>query len=72
GRAPDAAGIETWSRALANGATVGQIAEGFLASGEYTSLHGPAVAESNAGFVAELYAVVLGRPGDAAGTSHWL
>ncbi|WP_163540279.1 DUF4214 domain-containing protein, partial [Klebsiella pneumoniae] len=31
GRAPDAAGIETWSRALANGATVGQIAEGFLA-----------------------------------------
>ena len=65
-RAPDF-GAEASIVALRAGqVTVAGVASGLLGSAEYTARNGDFRAESDAGFVNELYAVVLGRAPDAS------
>ncbi len=68
-RAPDAAGFEGWTNALAGGQSVAGIAAGFVASAEFQAVYG---ALNNTQFVALLYANVLRRAPDAAGLNAWI
>lgn len=68
-RSPDAAGLAYWSGQLSQGATVAQVAQGFVGSREFAAAYG--VLDPN-GFVAQLYANVLHRAPDAAGQQGWL
>lgn len=71
-RAPDTLGLESWAEALESGATLSGVANGFLQSEEYTTRFGPVAAESDAGFVEELYEGVLGRAPDSEGLANWV
>jgi hypothetical protein len=66
-RAVDPAG-ETWSVALAGGATLSQIAGGIAGSAEFKQIYG---ALSTNAFVSELYRNALQRPADPAGLLAW-
>jgi hypothetical protein len=66
-RAVDAAG-ETWSVALAGGATLSQIAGGIVGSAEFKQIYG---ALSTSAFVSKLYRNALQRPADPAGLLAW-
>lgn len=72
GRAPDAGGYGFQLERLENGASLADVAAGMLASPEYVARNGPVAAESDRGFVDELYRVALGRTGDPAGIADWL
>lgn len=69
GRAPDAAGLMANSRSLVQGASLNQVAAGFVTSAEFVSRYG--TDSSNADFVNTLYQNVLHRAGDAAGAQGW-
>jgi hypothetical protein len=70
GRAPDPIGFGRWVQALETGAAgLADVAAGFAGSAEFAARYG---APDDAGFVALLYANVLGRAPDAAGLDHWL
>jgi len=58
GRAPDAAGLEWWQNAAANGAPVSQIVDGIKGSTEAS--------------LKTLYQSVLGRAPDAEGLAFWM
>ncbi len=68
-RSPDAAGLVFWSNQLSQGATVDQVAQGFVGSQEFAASYG---ALGASGFIARLYANVLHRAPDAAGEQGWL
>ena len=69
GRAPDAAGLMAYSRALLAGTSVGAAAAGFLASGEFAQLYG--TNQPDGAFVSALYQNVLHRAADAGGLQTW-
>ena len=69
GRLPDAFGLAYWSGLLRAGSTQESVVSGFLNSGEYGGLSQSA---SNKLFVDTLYARVLGREPDAAGSAYWV
>ncbi|CAN0249906.1 unnamed protein product, partial [Phaeothamnion confervicola] len=70
-RAPDAAGLGYWIRALERGQDYGAVvAASFIASEEFIRLNGANT--SNAEFVNLLYQNVLHRAGDAGGFAYWL
>lgn len=71
GRAPDPLGFEFNIDAVQHGASLSSVANGILGSTEYVAQHGPIGAESDAGFVNELYEVVLGRTADSGGQVYW-
>ncbi len=67
---PDYAGFEYWAgQADALQLSALQLADAFMASPEFTVKFG--TNPSNAAFVTELYANVLGRAPDAAGLAYW-
>jgi hypothetical protein len=66
-RAVDPAG-QTWSVALAGGATLSQIATGIVGSAEFQQTYG---ALSTTAFVSALYRNALQRPADPAGLLAW-
>lgn len=68
-RAPDAPGLAAVSDALHNGASIEQVAQGFVNSGEFARAYG---ALSNDAFVTQLYANVLHRVPDPSGRQTWL
>jgi Ca2+-binding RTX toxin-like protein len=68
-REPDAAGLRGWTALLADGASLSEIAGGFLGSVEFTRAYG---STNDTAFVTLLYANVLGRAPDAAGLAGWL
>ena len=68
GRLPDAGGEANWTAALAGGASLTQVAQGFVASTEFQATYG---ALSNDAFVTLLYQNVLHRPPDAQGQLGW-
>jgi endoglucanase len=69
GRAPEATGLGAWTDALdARATTLADAAEDFIGSTEFAQRFGRL---DDAGFVARLYANVLGREPDAAGLEHW-
>ncbi len=65
-RTPDGPGLALFSTALQNGLTPVQLAQTFVASGEFMRKYG---ALDNTGYATQLYQNVLHRAPDAAGLS---
>nr|MDP2192071.1 DUF4214 domain-containing protein [Rhodoferax sp.] len=69
-RTPDKAGLSDWIRGMDSGQSLTQVASGFIGSAEFKGLYG--ATPSNTQFVDLLYANVLRRAADAAGSDYWL
>lgn len=67
-RAPDTAGLGFWINALDHGAALNDVAQGFVASAEFSSKYGSL---DDLGFVNQLYQNVLHRAGEQAGVTYW-
>lgn len=68
-RTPDAGGLGYWIAALDRGATLSDVANGFISSAEFKALYGSN--PTNAAFVAGLYDHVLHRVPDQGGNDYW-
>lgn len=69
-RAPDKAGIGFWINAMEKGgATLLQVAQGFIASDEFNTKYGANASDID--FVTRLYKNVLHRAGEPAGMEYW-
>jgi subtilisin-like proprotein convertase family protein len=68
-RAPDKAGEGYWMKALDQGASLLDVANGFVQSAEFKHLYGDNPA--NADIVDKFYANVLHRAADQAGADYW-
>lgn len=68
-RLPDAGGLAYHTHALQAGASLVEVAAGFVASPEFAALYG---APDDAGFVTQLYRNVLDREPDAPGLAYHL
>jgi hypothetical protein len=68
-RAPDAAGFEFWTQALANGASIGTIARAFVSTPEAQATYPSG--QTSAQFMTAYYTTVLNRTPDAAGLAFW-
>ncbi|UWR21232.1 DUF4214 domain-containing protein [Sulfitobacter sp. S190] len=68
-RNPDDAGLDDWTRQLANNAAIEDIASGFVQSTEFQNNYG---ALNNEAFVELLYRNVLDREPDDTGFNAWL
>ena len=68
-RAPDAASLVGWARALQQGSSLSSIAQQFLTSAEGQA---KAAEVSDAVFIGHLYDNALGRPADANSLQGWL
>ncbi len=66
-RAPDPGGLKHWADALDRGWTISVIESGFLASQEYYQRSG----STRAGWVRQLYRVVLDRGAAQSEVDHW-
>jgi hypothetical protein len=69
-RAPDTEGMTFWSEALANGASVSQLADGFLTAPEGVAIYPPS--QTGEQFVTAFYQTVFGRAPDPGGLAFWL
>jgi hypothetical protein len=69
-RAPDTGGMTFWSEALANGASLSQIADGFLTAPEGEAIYAPTQTDTE--FVTTFYQTVFGRAPDASGLAFWV
>ena len=69
-RVPDEGGLGFWIAQLDAGTSLNAMAQGFIASAEFTARYGSDL--SSAQFVEKLYQNVLHRTGDAAGMAHWI
>ncbi|MER2267327.1 Ig-like domain-containing protein [Methylobacterium oxalidis] len=67
-RAPDAAGLQSWTQALKGGLSEAGMAQAFLGSGEFQAKH---AGLSDAAFVDMLYENALGRHAETAGLANW-
>jgi S-layer protein len=68
-RAPDTAGLAFWSQALANGADINVVAQGFLSAPEGATQY-PSF-QTGEQFVNAFYTKVFGREPDAGGLQFW-
>lgn len=69
GRPPDQGGLNFWIGAVQAGATLADLATGFLASPEFIARFGAGL--PNGGFVTAIYQNVLGRAPDLDGLAFW-
>lgn len=69
-RAPDGPGVGFWMAKMDQGVSLHDVAAGFMASAEFTTLYGSA--PSTTTFVDKLYNNVLHRPLDQAGFDFWV
>lgn len=69
-RTPDAGGLGFWINAMDSGATLKQVAEGFVNSAEFKAVYG--TNPTNAQIVNKLYDNVLHRPGEIGGLNFWV
>jgi hypothetical protein len=69
-RTPDAEGLAFWVETFRHGATLGQIAQGFIASAEFTERFGTVLTHEE--FVQLLYQNVLDRSADPRGLAFWV
>jgi len=69
-RAPDTEGMKFWSEALANGASLSTVANGFLTAPEGQAIYAPT--QTGTEFVTTFYQTVFGRAPDAGGLAFWL
>ena len=67
GHTADANGLEYWFDQADKGVSLKTIAQGFMASSEYTG-----TTQTNAQFVYTLYQELLGRAADTSGNTFWL
>lgn len=70
GRDPDQGGLNFWIAQLQQGASLGQIAQGFLGSPEFVSRFGSGLPDTE--FVTRIYLNVLGRAPDQGGLDFWV
>ncbi len=68
-RNPDQAGYLFWRRSILNGVGLADISDFFAGSPEFVGRYG---ALTNAQFIDQIYANVLGRPADAGGRAYWI
>lgn len=68
-RTPDKSGLGFWITQLDNGATLDQVASGFVNSLEFQAING--AAPTNLQLVTSLYQHILGRAPDHAGLDFW-
>jgi hypothetical protein len=68
-RTPDPAGLGFWIDAMNRGATLEQVAAGFVDSKEYWSIYGDYLDVGQ--IVARYYQNILGRAGEPAGIDFW-
>jgi hypothetical protein len=68
GRTPESGGAAYWTSVLSGGATVAQVAQGFVQSAEFQQDYGSMSASD---FVTALYQNALHRAPDAAGLQYW-
>lgn len=68
-RAPDAAGLNFWGSAFANGTSLEEIANLFLDQDETRATYAPDI--SNLEFASQVYQNVLGRSPDVDGLAFW-
>ncbi|MGO9773503.1 MAG: beta strand repeat-containing protein [Roseiarcus sp.] len=73
GRVPDQAGLKFWVGAIAaNSSALSTLGTTFANSAEFNTKYGAtATTVASVALVGELYANVLGRPGDSAGITFW-
>lgn len=69
-RSPDGAGIGYWMKFLDGGASVKELAQGFVGSAEFAALYGST--PSAEAFVTKLYLNVLHREPEKAGFDYWV
>ncbi|GEP07575.1 DUF4214 domain-containing protein [Methylobacterium oxalidis] len=69
GRVPDAGGLHAWRDAIEHGASLHEVAQGFLGSTEY---QGRAAGLGNAAYIDDLYLHALGRHADDPGSRGWV
>jgi Ca2+-binding RTX toxin-like protein len=70
GRAPDAAGLDYWTKVLdSKSMKLQDVASGFVQSSEYRALYG--ANQSNHDLVAKFYEHILHRGADAGGLDYW-
>ncbi len=69
-RAPDLGGLGFWIDAIDDGASPGDVAQGFINSVEFVSIYG--ASPTDEGFVTELYQNFLDREPDAQGLAYWV
>jgi hypothetical protein len=69
-RAPDAAGLGYWIKAMDAGQSLTDVANNFMQGREFQAMYG--ANQNNAQFVDSLYQNVLHRAGDQAGIDYWL
>lgn len=69
-REPDAAGLSYWIQQMDRGASLQEVAVGFVASDEFAETYGSTPFAD--AFVEQLYQNVLGRSGDPAGVGFWV
>ena len=69
-RTPDLAGLGFWIHAMDNGASLRQVAEGFVGSPEFKAVYG--ANPSSAQIVGKMYTNVLHRTGEPAGLAYWI
>ena len=67
-RKPDTAGLNYWTNDLDNGASIQQVAKGFVASAEFKNLN-PGLNQQQ--MINSFYQHVLHREADAAGAKYW-
>lgn len=68
-RAPDAAGLSFWSNAVANGASISTVTQGFLSAPESATIYPQG--QSAADFIGKFYQTVFGRAVDTGGLAFW-
>ncbi len=68
-RAPDAGGVGYWIGAMDRGASLVDVAAGFVSSPEFATVYG--AKPSNTDIINKFYTNVLQRPGEAAGIAFW-
>lgn len=69
GRMPDAEGLTFWLQQMSQGASLGDVAQGFAESAEFLRLYGM---PSDEHLVQEMYEAILGRSPDAEGSAYWV
>ena len=69
-RAPDYGGLGFWYNAMDHGASLSEVAGGFIGSNEFKTMYGTNPSDST--FVTLLYQHVLGRTYDQGGYNYWL
>lgn len=68
-RAPDSSGLGFWVKQIDNGASVTEVAKGFMQSAEFKTMYGEHPANSD--MVTKFYQNVLHRAPDAGGLAFW-